>query len=270
MSARLSLQQMRDFRVPAGSMTIWWIGQAGYFLKSPGGVLIAIDPYLSNSCQSDAEKMGLDANRLVPIPFPPAELVGIDLFVLTHSHLDHMDPDTIGPYLAAGGNGPFLAPAETWQRLQERFDIATDRITMTWPNKSYAIGDLTITATFAIGFGADDMTHVGYFVRCQGGPAFYFTGDTAYEDLVAIGVRDQHPDVMIAVINGGFRNMSSAEAAKLAKEVNPKIVIPSHYDLFHCNSAPPQVLRTNLTILGIGEKYRELEHFEPWTYPRPV
>ena len=139
--------------------------------------------------------------------------------------------------------------------------------TMVWPNKSFQLGDLTLRATFAIGFAADDMTHVGYLASIEDGPTFYFTGDTAYEDLVAIGVRDHHPDVMFTVINGCFRNMGPAEAAKLAKEVDPQVVIPSHFDMFHCNTVPPQMLHSNLTILGMGEKYKLLEHFQPFTYP---
>jgi L-ascorbate metabolism protein UlaG (beta-lactamase superfamily) len=149
-------------------------------------VLIVIDPYLSNSCQADGERLGINAARQVPVPITPDQMVGVDLYVFTHSHGDHMDPETVRPYLQAGGKGPFLAPPETWERLQQQFDIRPEAITMVWPNKSHRVGDLTIRATFAIGFGADDLTHVGYLVSCEGGPTFYFTGDTAYEDLVGL------------------------------------------------------------------------------------
>ena len=248
-------------------MSVWWLGQSSYFLKTPQGVLAVIDPYLSNVCKEDGDRYGMIADRKVPAPMTPEELVGVDLYVLTHSHLDHMDPGTIPRYREAGGKGPYLAPAETWERLQEQFGVPAEEITMTWPNRTFQLGDLTLRTTFAIGFGADDMTHVGYLASIERGPTFYFTGDTAYEDLVAIGVRDHRPDVMFTVINGGFRNMGPAEAAKLAKEVDPKVVIPSHHDLFHCNTMPPQMLQTNLIILGIGEKYHVLEHFQPYTYP---
>ncbi|MCH2130592.1 MAG: MBL fold metallo-hydrolase [Pirellulaceae bacterium] len=264
--SQLSLAELRDFTVPSNSLTVWWLGQSSYFLKTPGGVLITIDPYLSNVCKKDGDLYGLDANRRIPAPMTPEELVGVDLYVLTHSHLDHMDPGTIPGYRKAGGKGPYLAPPDTWEQLQKQFDVPESEITMTWPNRTYQVGDLTLRTTFAIGFAADDMTHVGYLASIENGPTFYFTGDTAYEDLVAIGVRDHKPDVMFTVINGGFRNMGPAEAAKLTKEVDPKVVIPSHYDLFHCNTVPPQMLQTNLMILGIAEKYHVLEHFQPYTY----
>ena len=266
-TSELTLNELRGFSVPNGSLTAWWLGQSGYILKSPQGVLVAIDPYLSNVCKEDGDRYGMDADRRMPAPFTPDELVGIDLYVLTHSHLDHMDPETISSYCEAGGTGPYLAPPETYERLQQQFGIPVEQMIMTWPNKSHTVGDLTLTATFAIGFGADDMTHVGYLASLEGGPTFYFTGDTAYEDLVGLGVRDRHPDVMFTVINGAFRNLGPAEAAKLAKLVDPKIVIPCHHDMFHCNTAPPQMLQTNLILAGIGERYRDLAHFKPFTYP---
>ena len=261
------MAQLQDFQVPQNALTMWWLGQSGFIVKSPAGKLIVIDPYLSNLCKLDGDRYGLDADRRVPAPISAPELVGVDLFVFTHSHLDHMDPETVKGYGEAGGKGPFLAPPETWEKLQSELDVPESQIHMIWPNKSHSLGDLTVRATFAIGFGADDMTHVGYLVSVNDGPTFYFTGDTAYEDLVALGVRDHHPDVMITVINGAFRNLGPLEAAKLAQQVDPKVVIPSHYELFHCNTMPPQMLHTNLLLLGLGERYREIKHGEPYTFP---
>jgi L-ascorbate 6-phosphate lactonase len=61
--------------------------------------------------------------------------------------------------------------------------------------------------------------------------------------------------------------MSPIEAARLARELNVKIAIPCHYDMFPDNSLPPQLLRTNLIVEGIGERYRELQHGKPFTFP---
>ena len=261
------MRELRDFTVPPGSLTVWWLGQSGFFIKSPDGFLIALDPYLSNACKADGDRLGLDGDRMQPIPLEPEALVGVDLLLFTHSHLDHMDPETLTPYRAAGGTGPYLAPPETWERLQDRIGVPRDELTMTWTNREHRFADLTIRTTFAIGLGADDLSHVGYLVSLHDGPTFYFTGDTAFEDLVALGVRDHRPDVMFTVINGAFRNLGAAEASKLAKMIDPQVVIPTHYDMIPCNSVPPELLQTNMIIDGIGAKYRVIEHFKPWTYP---
>ena len=257
-------KEIQSHRVPAGSLTLWWLGQAGFLFKSPAGKLVALDPYLSNSCKSLGEGAGFNMDRRVPPPISADELSGIDGYLITHTHQDHLDPDTLAPYRAAGGQGPYVAPAETVEKLVS-LGVPREQVTMIWPNHSVQWNDLTIRATFAIPFGGDDLTHVGYLVLVHGGPTIYFTGDTAYHELLASAVKPHKPDVLVAVINGAFRNMGPAEAAKLARELDVKTVIPCHHDLFLDNCQPPQMLHTNLKLEGIGERYRLLEHGKSFT-----
>ncbi len=262
----LTMQQLRQFRVPPGAITLWWLGQAGFIAKSPGGKIVAIDPYLSNSCKALGDEGGVNMDRLVPPPISPADLAGIDAYAMTHSHQDHLDPETLAAYRAAGGTGPYVAPPETIDKLRG-LGVPESQMVMVWPNKSFVVGDLSLRATFAIPYGGDDLTHVGYLVSVRDGPRFYVTGDTAYHEILALGMAEHKPDVLAAVINPAFRNMSPAEAARLAQQVDAKVVIPCHWDLFPDNSLPPQMLRTNLQMLGIGERYRVLEHGRAYTYP---
>jgi len=252
--------------VPPGAISLWWLGQSGFVIKSPGGKVILLDPYLSNSCAPLGRQFGLDFERRIPAPFTPAELADADLYLLTHTHQDHLDPETVQLHRNAGFRGKYLAPPETVGKLQS-LGVPAGEIEMTWPNKSYAVGDLTIRATFAIPFGADDLTHVGYLVKVDGGPTVYFTGDTSYHEILALAVAPHKPDMLVAVINGAFRNLGTAEAARLAKELDVRVVIPCHHDLFHDNCVPPQMLHTNLKIAGIGERYRLLTHGTAYIYP---
>ena len=140
---------------------------------------------------------------------------------------------------------------------------------MTWPNRTHRVGDVQVRATFAIPLGGDDLTHVGYLLKIDGGPSVYVTGDTGYHEVLAAAMALHKPDILAAVINGAFRNMGPAEAARLARQLDVKIVIPCHYDLFPDNCLPPQLLHTNLKIEGIGDRYRLLAHGAPFTYPSP-
>lgn len=264
--SRSSMGDVRGYQPPGGSLAVWWLGQAGFFIKTPGGTLVVLDPYLTNSCKALGEEAGFNMDRLAPPPFAPADLVGVDLYVMTHSHRDHMDPETIEGYREAGGVGPYLAPAETVERLQQ-LGAPADQTVMTWPNREHRVGDLTLRATFAIPFAGDDLTHVGYLARLDNGPCIYFTGDTAYHDLLVDSVGEHTPDVLVTVINGAFRNMGSAEAAHLAKQLGVKIVIPCHHDLFPDNCQPPQMLHTNLKLEGIGDRYTPLRPAEVYTFP---
>jgi L-ascorbate 6-phosphate lactonase len=262
----LTRGQLEQFRVPPRSITLWSLGQAGFIAKSPAGKVVAIDPYLSNSCKAVGEQMGVNMDRMTPPVMAPADLAGIDAYILTHSHQDHLDPETLLPYREAGGAGPFFAPPQTVDKLRA-LGVPAERITMVWPSKQLTIGDLTVTVTFAIPFAADDVTHVGYILAVQDGPVVYFTGDTAYEEILAISTAPQRPDVLVPVINGAFRNMGPAEAARLAKQLNVRRVIPCHHDLLPDNSLNARMLRTNLVIEGIGDRFEPLEHGRAFTYP---
>jgi L-ascorbate 6-phosphate lactonase len=257
-------EQIRECGIFAGRLGLWWLGQASFILKSPGGVTIALDPYLTNSCKEDARDSILDVNRQFPSPIAPEQLK-VSAIALTHSHQDHCDPKTITSYRAAGGRGPFIAPGETVEKLSA-IGVTNDEILMTWPNKEYRIGDVRVKATFAVPYWGDDLTHVGYLVFIDDGPSVYFTGDTDYHDVLGY-VADYNPDIMVTVINGAFRNLGPNEAAKLTAKINPKIVIPCHYDLFADNSLDPRLFRACLHSMGLVDKYRLLEHGRAFIFP---
>ncbi len=262
---KLDLQSIQGHRTPPGAVTLWWLGQAGFILKSPAGVTAVLDPYLSNSCKALGEQAGFNFDRQFPPPIAPEDLVGVRAYLLTHSHQDHLDPDTLAAYRAAGGRGPYFAPAETIEKLHA-LGVPALEAQMVWPNKQIQLGDLILRATFAIPFAGDDLTHVGYLITVKNGPKVYFTGDTAYNELLAIAMEPHKPDVLVAVTNGAFRNLCPSEAALLAKQLGVKVVIPCHHDLFLDNCQPPQMLHTNLKLQGIGERYRLLRHGEPFDF----
>jgi L-ascorbate 6-phosphate lactonase len=262
----LSLQVLRDFEVPANALSLWWLGHAGFIVKSPQGMLAAIDPYLSDVCAPLAAKAGLDCHRLRPPPIAAEELVGIDLYVFTHSHEDHLDPETVAAYRRAGGTGPYLAPAETKERLKA-LGVPDDHIVLTWPNKVYTIGDVTFRSTFAVPSTGDDLTHVGYLVSGDNGTTVYLTGDSAYHDVLGATVAQYEPDVMLTVINEAFRNMGPADAARLASQIRPKVVIPYHYGLFSDGGMDPRILRNNLLLYDMQDAFRTLRPGDPYTFP---
>lgn len=266
MRTDLTLQQVREHTTLPGHLTLWWLGQAGFLVKSPAGKVLALDPYLTNSCKAIGDQHGFNFDRQVPPPLPPEELAGLDAWLFTHSHQDHCDPETLSAARKAGARGPYLAPPETVEKLRS-LGVPPGEIVMLWPNKTHMLGDLRIRATFAIPFAGDDLTHVGYLISLADGPTIYFTGDTGWHDLLADAVAPHKPDVLVPVINPAFRNLTPPEAALLAKRLDVKAVIPCHHDLFADNCQPPQMLHTNLKLRGIGDLYRLLRHGVPFDWP---
>jgi L-ascorbate 6-phosphate lactonase len=262
----LTLPQVRQHPTPPGHITLWWLGQAGFLAKTPGGQVVALDPYLTNSCRAIGEQAGFNFDRQVPPPMRAEELAGVDAWLFTHSHQDHCDPETLAAARRAGGRGRYVAPPETIDKLHA-LGIPADETLMIWPNKTHVLGDLSIRATFAIPLGGDDLTHVGYLLGVRGGPAVYFTGDTDWHELLGEAMAPHKPDVLVTVINPAFRNLTPPAAAQLARRLDVKAVIPCHYDLFADNCQPPQMLHTNLKLLGLGDCYRVLQHGEAFDWP---
>ena len=64
------MNQVRSHPTRPGSLTLWWLGQAGFLIKSPAGQVAALDPYLSNSCKAIGDENGLDFDRQYPPPLP--------------------------------------------------------------------------------------------------------------------------------------------------------------------------------------------------------
>jgi L-ascorbate 6-phosphate lactonase len=250
MSASL-MDEIRAFETPVGSVAIWWLGQSGYIFKSAAGTLAGVDLYLTDSCAALYPQMNLA--RRVPVLIQPEDL-RIDLFACTHNHADHTDVETLRG-LRAKDETTFAGPPPSCEVFR-REGVDAARILTTWPDCDLRFRDIRIRGTFALPTDATDLNHMGFVFEFGGGPKVYVTGDTDACDLLYSAAKHT-PDVMIAVINGGFNNLSHWEAAELAAKVKPRIAIPSHYDMFADNSADPRQFQSALKALAPEVGYRQ-------------
>ncbi|HWQ53788.1 MAG TPA: MBL fold metallo-hydrolase [Bryobacteraceae bacterium] len=250
------MQEIRDYRVPARAVAMWWLGQNGYIFKSPEGTLVSTDLYLTNNCATAFAGSGVNLERLVPVLIPPED-VNVDVFTCTHNHLDHTDPETIAR-LRNRDTTHFVGPQPTCDVYREK-GIEGGRIQPSWPDCRIEVRDVTIHGTFALPTDDTDLNHMGFVFEFGKGPRIYVTGDTDYHELLA-SVARHSPDVMITCINGGFNNLSHYEAARLAADVKPKVAIPCHYDMFPDNAADPAQFRASLAVRAPEVRYQQLEH----------
>ncbi len=254
------MEEIAKFDVPERGMAIWFLGQNGWIVKSPGGTVIAVDPYLSDAIKG--RRPDLDTARQVPVPIPPHRLK-VDLYLCTHSHADHACAETIAGSRKAGTRH-FAGPVET-HPLFARAGVAAEDRHVTYPKQVYVIGDVRITGTFALPTDATDLNHMGFVIAVRGGPRFYITGDSAPSALLR-SAKEHAPQIMAVCINGGYGNLSHWEAAELVRDIDPELALPCHFDMFADNSCPPHLFGASLTILGIGEKYRLPGYSEPVVY----
>lgn len=254
--------EIKACRVPPRTAAIWWLGQNGYIFKSPAGVTVALDLYLTNSCAALGGNSGLNLDRRVPVWIQPGELE-VDVFACTHNHQDHTDPETIAR-LCRDRIGHFVGPQPSCEVFRRK-GVSADRILPAWPDCRMQFGDVTLHGTFALPTDGSDLNHMGFALAFEGGPVIYNTGDTDYSELLESAAKFA-PDMMIVCINAGFNNLSHFEAALLAARIKPKVAVPCHYDLFPDNAADPQQFRACLAARAPEVRYLQLEHAQAFLF----
>ena len=251
------MREIREFAAPRGAVAFWWLGQNGFIFKTAEGTVVGIDLYLTDSCAATAPK-GMNMSRKAPVLIPPEDL-DVDLFVCTHNHQDHTDPETL-TRLRHKDTTHFVGPHPSCAVFAQH-GIESGRIEPVWPDHVVELRDVRLRGAFALPTDDTDLNHLGYLLDFGDAPRIYMTGDTAECELLASAARFE-PRLMITCINGGFKNLSHDQAAILARQVRPKAAIPCHYDMFPDNSADPLQFRAALKLRAPEIRYLAPSHGE--------
>ena len=216
-------QEIRHTEVRPGTITFWWLYQAGLAIKSPGGTIVVVDPYLS-----DAVLRTYQLPRNVPAPLDPAE-VEADVLLATHSHADHLDPDSIAPFMSHART-QFVGPPMAVEKVLES-DVQADRAVPVARGDVLKFGDLTVRTVHARHlFGLEPTPDAVGFVFEAGDVSIYHSGDTEYDSEITADTRGVTASFIS--INGTTGNMNAHEAAMLAWLQGSRLAVPFHYGLW--------------------------------------
>jgi L-ascorbate 6-phosphate lactonase len=251
------VENITDYKLSSEEAALWWLGQAGYIIKSLG-LTITIDPYLSDAAAKDA----LEFSRLYPPPFEP-ETLDASLYIVTHDHLDHLDPITISRYQKKSTT-TFIAPRQAAKKLIS-LGIPKENVVILHAGESWRYESVEITGIFALATSIDVLDTTGYFIKFDNGRSLYHTSDTEFHPLV-VAAAPQNPEVMFVPINGKWGNPTPDEAALFAKSLQPRYVMPDHYDLMALNAENPEVFKWFCAQQGMKEQCIILKRMEPFVW----
>lgn len=205
-------------------MKVTWLTQSGLLFES-SKLKIMVDPYLSDSVGKRSpekhRRMSVDERFFDADP---------DVILITHDHLDHLDPETIEVLLAKATKPiTFLASEAAYMKLRE-YGGAHNYVLLA-PHSVWSQGGVTF---YSVKAEHSDRTAAG-FILDDGKKTYYVSGDTLYNydviddvlDLVENGV-----DYAFLPINGVGNNMNAKDAADFAYEIGAKCAVPIHYGLF--------------------------------------
>ena len=211
-------------------MKLTWLGQGGYLIEAAGQRL-AVDPYLTDAL---AQQQGL--RRLVPAPISIDDLAPDAVFV-THDHLDHFDPETLGPLMRHAPSALLLGPQSVVDHGRQ-LGIDDPRLLLASVGEAMRWSVFTLTPTPA---RHSDPWAVGLLIEAGSRPV-YISGDTLYDPTLGPSIRSlagRTLDAAFVCINGRLGNMNATAAAELVAELQPRIAVPMHYGMFAENTADP-------------------------------
>lgn len=237
------MKSILDHQLSASDAALWWLGQAGYVVRTTE-LVVAIDPYLSDSAATGAGEF----SRLYPTPINPAAL-SADIYIVTHDHLDHLDPSTISLYTGKDRTW-FVAPRQAAKKLV-LLGIPEEQIVILHTGETWRSHAVEITGVFALPTSADVLDTTGYLVKFGNSRSFYHTSDTAFHPLV-LAAAPKEPEVMLVPINGKWGNPGPEEAALFAQAIQPRYVLPNHYDLMELNSENPETFKWFCSQCGMA------------------
>lgn len=239
-------EEIESAHLGAGHVAIWWLGQAGFVIRSADATVV-IDPCLSSNSAHP---------RNYPAPISAASFGFVNVLLGTHYHDDHIDPVAFPAILEASPAAAGVVPAPMLPDVAG-FGISEQRLIPAIVDEALHFEGVSIIPRPAwhadhtdrgYGFHLDAQgrhPYLGYLIK-MAGISIYHTGDTLCYQGLGERLRGDRLDILMLPINGMSAdrervgivgNMDIAEAAALADECQPRLTVPMHYDLFDDNGA---------------------------------
>ncbi len=217
----------------------WW-GHAAFVIRSPGGAVIAIDPWLTNPKAPQG------------VPQPEA----LDAILLTHGHFDHVgEAKALAEKTGAKVYGSF--------ELINLLGLPEAQAVGANAGGTFQVKDVTfhlVEAVHSSSYAADPKAAaqyagapLGYVLEIANGPTLYHAGDTGVFEGMALIATQFKPTVALLPIGGHF-TMGPAEAAQAVRLLKVKSVIPMHYGTFPLLPGTPEALTGELKKLRSAAK----------------
>jgi L-ascorbate metabolism protein UlaG (beta-lactamase superfamily) len=226
------------------SRRITWLGQAGFRIELDGAVLV-VDPWLSSH-----------EDRLIPPASLELAADGVDLLLVTHEHLDHLDLPFLPLFLERAPDARVVLPAAIAELVEGV--VPEPRLVLVDPHDVIEASGVEVRVTpafhgveFADAYG--DGSAVGGRPRFVGyalgrSRRIYHAGDTIVTDALVDALDGLDVGVALLPINGRdaereargiIGNMDAAEAVELALEIGASTLVPYHWDGFAGNTVHP-------------------------------
>ena len=175
----------------------------------------------------------------------------IDIVTSSHNHTDHLDGETLIPIIAVNSAVKLVIPEANREFVSERIKMPLSFPEGLNENESININGIKFHGIPAAHNELERDENgrcrfMGYVIEI-GGKKIYHSGDTLLYPGMEDILRPFNVDLAILPINGNdpsrgvAGNLNASEAVWLAKQIQAKLTIPCHYDLFSFNTVDVSV-----------------------------
>lgn len=254
-----------------GGFRLWWLGQSGFLLQWQG-IHVLLDPYLSDSLTRKYGQTDKPHVRMTELMIDPARLSFVEIVTSTHNHTDHLDAETLSPIIAANPKVKLVIAEANRAFVADRLKIDAGVAIGLDDGVSVEISGIRVSGVASAHETLERDEYgrarfLGYVLQF-GEWAIYHSGDTVRYAGMAEKLRPFKIDVALLPINGRAPerrvpgNLFGREAARLAKDIEAKLVIPCHFDMFEFNTATPDEFVQHCQELG--QPFKVLRCGEHW------
>lgn len=246
---------------------LWWLGQSGFLICHAGQCLL-FDPYLSDSLTRKYAITDKPHVRMTARVVDPARLDFLRVVTASHNHTDHLDAETLKPIFAANPSAQLVLAAANVSFSAERLGPdAAQRFVPLADGQRARVGPFEFEAVPAA--HEQLAREFAGFVATVGPFRIYHSGDTVLFPGMEERLRPLRIDLALLPINGRAPerrvsgNLDGPEAARLAKAIGARWVVPCHYEMFEFNTASPAPFAAECARLG--QPCAMLRAGEHWT-----
>lgn len=228
---------------PKNAVTVCWIGHATVLINFYGLVILT-DPVFSARVGVDLGLGTVGPKRFVAPALALADLPPLDLILLSHAHMDHLDYPSLRR-LPPGV--PIVTASETAELLPGRREAPVTELR--WGGSTRVVtarGDIVIEAFEVRHWGRrwpsdKERGYNGYLLQREGN-TLLFGGDTAYTPRFA-DLRPRGPFEVaimpIAAYQPWIRShCTPEEAVRMADLAGARRIVPIHHQTFQLSDEP--------------------------------
>jgi L-ascorbate metabolism protein UlaG (beta-lactamase superfamily) len=251
---------------PADSLTAAWLGHSSVLLNFYG-VTILTDPALRSRIGASTALGTIGPRRLVAPALRPEQLPPIDLLLISHAHMDHLDFATLR---RIPGSPEVVTAANTDDLLQTAGYTAPH--TLRWGQKIdlHTIhGNVRVQAFEVKHWGArwryDTFRGYNGYIIERDGKRMIFGGDTARTDSFAKLRRRKQPCEVALMPIGAYdphigSHCSPEEAVRMTNDAGAEFLLPIHFRTFPLGreGGTEPMLRLDATIEFDRVGWREI------------